>query len=125
MAWTFFDPLNGDSLQLIIGPIDAPQIGGVEKQQSQTGMHTVLGDSSEPVIVEMGSQRRQLEFSGSAVNALQHTHLEYWYQKGNEVILMDDLGTEWFVYIIGVEMTRILSQTEQWYFSWTVRALEA
>lgn len=118
VAWTLTDPTGATpaTYSWQINPAQA------SLNYSKSPVYQISGggtNAQENVIFEVQDAQQKLSFSGTVLTEEQYNEMILWFNKGNELLLTDDLGRGFVVYISNFSFQRKRSNDFPWYHTFS------
>lgn len=117
--WTIHDPDTGDDITLPMNPREGalPQL---EKTISE--VPTTAGEGA--VLLWEGLDKAQrFPFAGAILQQAHYQLMVDWYHKRHQVLLTDDLGNQFWVYLISFKPRRRNRVKNRWSMTFDAEAL--
>ena len=118
VAWTFYDPVEDETYSFAINP----KSGGSPSRPKNMTYQSTAAPNGRVVAFEGAEPKVSISFSGTLLTEAQYTALNTWRDKKNQILLTDDLGREFWIYIEGLNLTRELSRNYPWRHEFSVDA---
>lgn len=116
--WRFDDPVTAESYTFEMSPNDggSPDFGKTITQQgtSAPGNGNILFEGQDPP--------QSIDFSGVVLTESHYDAMVHWFTKRHVIMVTDDLGRQFFIYITGFSPKRKRSATKPWKHEYTVKA---
>lgn len=117
VKWTLTDP-SGVAPANYTFEIN-PSHGGIVSFKKLLIYNVYAAADGSLVALEGRQPLVDFQFVGDVLSQAQFTALELWYQKRNRVVVTDDLGQTFNVYIHSLAWTRKPSTNYPWFHSYT------
>lgn len=117
VPWVFSDPVNDDSYEFAINPLNATF------PTSKRTVTTQYTTSGKPVNFEGRSTVKNLRFSGTILHEEHYNAMVDWANKSSQVHLKDDLGRGFWVVITNFSPTRRYHRDYPWRHEFSVDAV--
>lgn len=115
--WTIYDPVDGDEYEFEINPNAG---GSPSYRKTMTFESTTAGRT---VMFEGADEIQQLEWSGVILTQNHYEKYVEWWSKRRQVMLTDDLGRQYWIYIREFTPTRVRSFQHPWKHDYNVIAV--
>lgn len=116
IPWVISDPNTSESYAFEINPNDD---GSLQYEKTVVYRNT-SADTGRTVIFEGRDAPASTQFSGTVLTEDQYNQMVFWFNKRGMLLLEDDLGREFNIYIIKFSPKRRLSRTYPWRHDYTV-----
>ena len=112
-AWTFYDPVDDETYNWEINPNE----GGYPARNKNILFEATAAPNGHTVAQEGRDTQETFSFSGVILT------LNTWFEKRNQILLTDDLGREFWIYIKSFNPTRQRSAKYPWRHNYTIDAI--
>ncbi len=116
VRWTFFDPISSLEYEFAINPNEG---GSISRSKSLTYQASAAADGST-IIMEGRDAPPTTSFSGVLLEQAQLEAFDLWYEKRHQVLLTDDLGRQYWIYITRFDPKRQRARSHPWKHSYSV-----
>lgn len=115
--WQLIDPVTNESYAFEINP----NTGGSLTRQKNITYYSTTADDAQIVLYEGTDQPQLVTVSGTLLTQAQYTNLVYWYSKRRQVLLIDDLGRNIWVYFAQFTPNRKWTVQSPWRHDWSAQ----
>lgn len=119
IAWTFYDPAEDETYSWEINPNE----GGYPSRTKNVLFEATAAPNGQTVAQEGRDTPETFSFSGVILTESQFNTLNTWYEKRNQILLTDDLGREFWIYIKTFSPTRQRSAKYPWRHDYSIEAI--
>lgn len=116
--WQFVDPSTAQSYQFEINPNEDGLPGYQKTISTQTS--TAPGTEGNVIVFEGRDEPRQGSFSGVTLSQSQHEAFITWFNKRNQIQVVDDLGRTFSIIITAYKPTRRWARSHNWRHDYTI-----
>ena len=119
VRWTLFDPITDETYTFPFNPNE----GGTPALTKNITYKASAALDGTTLMFEGRAEPQRLEFSGVI---LEEAHLEAltdWFEKRNKIVLTDDLGREFTVYLTEFSASRVRRGTRPYYHTYRATAV--
>lgn len=120
VRWTLFDPITVETYTMQVNPRE----GGTPNRKKNVQWTNTTAQAGKTLIYEGRDEARTFEWTGVILTEQHLMDLEAWFLKRRQVQLTDDLGRQYWIYIIDYTPTRRRSALHPWKHDYTMRAVE-
>jgi hypothetical protein len=117
--WTFFDPIVNETYTVPINPNSGDAPAFVKSLDYQAS----AAPDGKTLVFEGRAEPRKLEMGGVVLERAHLEALEYWTKKRNRVVITDDMGRSFTVYITDFTPTREPRRSHPWRHTYQMSAL--
>lgn len=114
--WTIYDPVDLETYTFEINPNAG---GSPSNKKNVSYTNTTAGKA---IIYEGRDQVQELEWSGVILTQTHYEKYIEWWEKRRQILLTDDLGRQFWIYLKEFNPTRELSRSYPWRHSYSVIA---
>jgi hypothetical protein len=115
--WQLIDPVTSEYYSFEINP----NTGGSLTRQKNVTQYSTTADDSTIVLYEGSDQPQPVTVSGTLLSQAQYQNMIYWYSKRRQVLLIDDLGRNIWVYFVHWEPQRKWTKQSPWRHDWSAQ----
>lgn len=117
VRWTFYDPNTTVTNTYSVNP----NAGGTPELKKQTtSQRTTAG--AKVIYFEGNTVPHTLQWSGTLLDEDQLDMFQEWFDKRHQILLTDDLGREYYIYITSFQIQRERARQHLWKHSYTMSA---
>lgn len=117
VKWQLVDPVTAEAYAFQINP----NTGGSLSRQKNVTSYATTADDSQIVLYEGSDTPQQVSVSGTLLSQAQYSSMIYWYSKRRQVLLIDDLGRNIWVYFTQWTPTRKWTVQSPWRHDWSAQ----
>lgn len=110
IAWRFEDPVVGTVEFMEVNPNE----GASPTYAKNLTKKSAVAPGGQVLLFEGNDQPRQFDFSGVILTEAQYTLLYEAWAKRHPILIVDDLGREFRVYMETFSPSRVVSGTNPW-----------
>lgn len=119
VAWTFYDPIDDETYSLPINPND-----GAEAELNKNVMRkATTAPGGRTILMEGNRDPAAFNFSGVILSQEQYEAFVTWFEKSRIILITDDLGREWQVYLVAFRPSRKISHEYPWRHEYQAEAV--
>lgn len=118
VKWTFYDAVEDTTYTFAINPND----GGSPDFQKNINYQATTAPSGKTVISEGLDKVQELTWSGTILDQAQYNAYITWWQKRRQIKVTDDLGREFWVYLVSFTPKRVRARSHPWKHTYDVTA---
>lgn len=118
VKWTLYDPTVPETYTFPYNPNEGGTPGVSKKITTEV---TAAADGSA-IIFEGRPDPQKISFSGSILDQQQLDDLMVWFQKERQLLLTDDLGRQYWVYLTSFSATRERWRSHPWKHKYSAEA---
>lgn len=119
IAWVLTDPETSDTYSFSINPKE----GGSPARAKTTNTHVPIASDGDPLPYEGADEPLTADVSGTILYEEQYHAMVEWFSKRYPLLLEDDLGREYRIYITGFQPDRVWSWQYPWRHNYSMRYL--
>lgn len=119
VRWIFTDPTDSSSYTFEINPNE----GGSPTLKKNVLFKNTAAPNGKTLIYEGRDDPVTFSFSGTLLTQAQLEAFETWYLKRHQIVITDDLGRTFSVYITSFDPKRVRSAHIPWKHTYTVEAI--
>ena len=117
--WSFEDPVAVETYSFEINPNE----GGSLQYEKKITYQDTIGYLGNTLIFEGSDAPQTMEFSGVLLSQEQHETFINWFQKRRQILVKDDLGRTYVIYITKYAPKRNRRRSHPWHHSYTISAI--
>lgn len=102
VRWTFYDPVDDVTYELDLNP----HTGGDPQYRKSLTHESTAAPGGLQLLFEGADEPQQLSWDGAIVEAGHHAALRTWWDKRRQILLTNDLGEQFWIYIKSYEPKR-------------------
>ena len=107
IKWTLYDPIDDEGYTFEINPNES---GTPARKKTLTYQNTAAPDGK--TLIFQGRDEPQVEqVSGVLLSAEQLAAFDYWMDKEHQVLLTDDLGRQFWIFLSALEPKRVRARS--------------
>jgi hypothetical protein len=103
VRWTFYDPVDLETYTLHLNPRE----GGNPQHRKRINYQNTSAPGGMTLIFEGQDEVRELTWDGVILEQAHYDALYAWWDKRRQILLTDDLGRQYWIYIISFEPKRV------------------
>lgn len=119
VRWTLYDPVELVTYTFGMNPVEG---GSPEAKKRVNYMNTSAPDGLT-IIYEGQDEVMLIPWSGTLLTQAEFDALWQWWDKRRQLLLTDDLGREYWIYIQTFVPKRVRAATAPWKHTYTVTAV--
>lgn len=119
VKWTLYDPVLTETYAMEINPSE----GGSPQRRKSVNTKATAAPDGKLLVFEGRDDPQELEWKGVILSQDHYEELNSWFDKRRQVMLTDDLGREFWVYITHFEARRQRAIHYPYKHEYTMRAL--
>lgn len=120
VRWTFMDPTDSSTYEFDLNPSE----GGSPTYQKTVTYSNTAGQGGRVLMFEGRDAVKQFTVSGTILREAHYNAMITWFSKRHSLILTDDLGRDFPIYITGFTATRKRSALYPYKHSYTLTYTE-
>lgn len=118
--WTFTDTSTATP---VVATFEVnPNAGGTPNQKKTVVTQATSAPDGVPLVFEGTDEPSTFEWSGLLTSETQFDMYQTWYEKHHQILLTDDLGRDYWIYITEFSPQRKRSGRFTWKHEYTVKA---
>jgi hypothetical protein len=110
VPWYFRDPITNELWTLEVNPAE----GGTPARNKRIDTSSTTAPDGKTIIFEGRDEARTIQLSGTILDQAQLDSFNAWYDKRYQILIQDDLGRQFYVYITSFEADRAWSVNHHW-----------
>lgn len=110
IAWVLTDPTDSSSYSFEVNPLNA-NTPTVEKTITEMASSA---SSGLPILFEGANKAGKMSISGTLLSQEQFDALNLWNDKRKTILVTDDLGQQWTMYMVRLTMNRVRNTSFPW-----------
>jgi len=118
VRWTFQDQAASTSYTFAINP-DA---GGTPDYKKKMTYQNTTAPNGKTLIFEGSREVRTLEWSGTIIEQAHLEALQTWWDKERQILLTDDLGRQFWIFITEFTPKRVRNSQRPWKHTYSMKA---
>lgn len=120
VRWTFTDAslATPETYTFEVNPVE----GGTPTRKKTITYQNTAAPDGKTLIFEGRDEVQQFRFTGVLLTQTHYEAFLEWYEKRHQILVTDDLGREFWIYITSFEATRQRAVHYPWKHSYTVEA---
>ena len=115
--WRIYDGV--DSWNFDIGPSS----GGQVSKQKNFSIQSASGPYGSTVLFETAESPLDYSISGTIIDKRMLDSLNYWYNNSSLVHIVDDLGRDFRIFIVELNLKRVNKLESQYFYTFDMKAL--
>lgn len=119
VRWTFYDPVDAETYELELNP----NSGGSPTYKKTMTYANTSAPNGKTVVFEGQDEARMLEWSGAILTQTHYDKYVEWWEKRRQIQVTDDLGRQFWVYIVSFTPKRGRSYQHPWKHDFDVSAV--
>lgn len=121
IRWTFTDPTGATPTTYLfeINPSD----GGSPALKKNVIFKNTAAPDGKTLIYEGRDDPATFTFSGTLLTQTQYNAFQTWFLKRQQILLTDDLGRSYYIYITAFTPKRTRAANNPWKHTYTVEAM--
>lgn len=119
VRWTFYDPILLETWTFDINP----NTGGSPSFEKKINYESTTAPDGKTLIYEGTDEVQTIEWSGVILSQGHYETYIDWWQKRRQILLTDDLGRQFWIYIKTFTPKRVRSALYPWKHDYDVRAV--
>lgn len=118
VAWTFYDPVTSEQYAFQVNPNEhtAPN------RQKKMSIADTSAPDGRTILFEGRREVQKTSWSGVIISQEQFQEFDVWFEKPYQILLTDDRGQEYWVYLDSWAPTRQRAQNYPWKHEYTMSA---
>lgn len=118
VRWRFFDPSTLESHEFMYNPNE----GGTPSLQKHFEYSKTAAAAGRTLVFEGRDEPQKITFNGIVLEQTEYDAMIYWFNKRNQIYVIDDLGRQFSIVIEQLTLNRKRSALHQWRHDYTVNA---
>lgn len=119
VRWTLYDPVEIVTYTFGLNPND----GGSPQAKKRVNYQNTSAPDGMTLIYEGQDEVMQIPWSGTLLTQAEYEALWEWWDKRRQLLLTDDLGRQFWIYIQTFEPRRVRAATAPWKHTYSVTAV--
>lgn len=119
IPWTFYDPVVDETYSLPVNPNE----GGEADLTKNVIRKATTAPGGRTIIMEGNRDPATFSFSGTILSEAQFEAFNEWFEKSRIILITDDLGREWQVYLTQFRSRRRISHQYPWRHEYDAEAV--
>lgn len=118
IRWTIYDPTSLTTTAFEVNPNE----GGTPARKKTLTFQSTSAPGGKTLVFEGRDEPESFEFSGTLLYQSQWTQFNTWFDLRHQVLLTDDLGRQFWIYITEFSATRKRAVSHPWKHEYKVTA---
>ncbi len=119
VRWTLYDPIELDTYTFHLNPSE----GGSPAFKKRTNYQNTSAPDGLVIIFEGQDEVQAITWDGTILEQAHYEALQEWWAKRTQLLLTDDLGRQFWVYLQTFEPKRVRAAHSPWKHTYTITAV--
>lgn len=119
VRWKLFDPVESVTFTFQLNP----QSGGSPSFKKRINYQNTSAPGGLTLIYEGQDEVREIEWEGVILEQAHYEALYLWWDRRRQLLLTDDMGREFWVYLQTFEPKRVRSALHPWKHTYSMKAV--
>lgn len=119
VRWTLYDPVLDVTYKFHINP----SVGGSPSYKKNINYQNTSAPGGRTLVFEGQDEVREIQWTGTILEQAHYDALYAWWEKRRQLLLTDDLGREFWVYLKNFEPKRERAIHSPWKHSYNMTAV--